>query len=49
MPKLVISLAHTGRLAKAFAGRRHGPQSAAWLWRGRIRRLTASGRHAQLL
>ena len=33
MPNLVISLAHTGRLAKAFAGRRHrGKLCSVNLW-----------------
>ena len=33
MPNLVISLAHTGRLAKAFAGRRHrGKLCSVKLW-----------------
>jgi hypothetical protein len=33
MPKLVIGLAHTGRLAKAFAGRRHrGKLCSVNLW-----------------
>jgi hypothetical protein len=33
MPNLVISLAHTGRLVKAFAGRRHrGKLCSVNLW-----------------